>query len=160
VSLSDADVAALAREAVDRRSLDLDIRIVPADPVDPYRWGTPAWMVSAGGASSYITADMTAAAALAKLQAVFQRCAGSGNGRAPLPGRGQACQGVSRYLDVVGRGRAPWQDRRRAGNRLNGWHNENPNAVPGHPDDGDEALQALADIHLVRGLLDRAELVA
>jgi len=30
----------------------------------------------------------------------------------------------------------------------------------GHPDDGDEALQALADIHLVRGLLDRAELVA
>jgi len=67
VSLSDADVAALAREAVDRRSLDLDIRIVPADPVDPYRWGTPAWMVSAGGASSYITADMTAAAALAKL---------------------------------------------------------------------------------------------
>jgi hypothetical protein len=32
--------------------------------------------------------------------------------------------------------------------------------VPGHPDDGDEALQALADIHLVRGLLDRPELVA
>jgi len=31
----------------------------------------------------------------------------------------------------------------------------------GHPDDGDEALQALADIHLVRGLPDRAaELVA
>jgi hypothetical protein len=45
----------------------LDIRIVPADPVDPYRWGTPAWIVSAGGASSYITADMTAAAALTKL---------------------------------------------------------------------------------------------
>jgi hypothetical protein len=67
VSLSDADVAALAREAVDRRGLDLDIRIVPADPVDPYRWGTPAWRVSAGGASSYITADMTAVAALTKL---------------------------------------------------------------------------------------------
>jgi hypothetical protein len=67
---------------------------------------------------------------------------------------------VSSYLDVVGRGRAIWQDRRRAWNRLNGWHNENPNAVPGHPDDGDEALQALADIHLVRGLLDRPELVA
>jgi hypothetical protein len=67
VTLSDADVAALAREAVDRRSLDLDIRIVPADPVDPYRWGTPAWTVSAGGARSYITADMTVYAALTKL---------------------------------------------------------------------------------------------
>jgi hypothetical protein len=69
MTLSDADVAALAREAVDRRSLTLDIRIVPADPVDPYRWGTPAWTVLAGGASSYITADMTLADALAKLVA-------------------------------------------------------------------------------------------
>jgi hypothetical protein len=67
VTLSDADVAALARQAVDRRDPELDIRIVPADPVDPYRWGTAAWSVSAGGASSYITADMTADAALAKL---------------------------------------------------------------------------------------------
>jgi len=67
MTLSDADVAALAREAVDRRSLDLDIRIVPADPVDPYRWGAPAWTVSAGGVTSYITADMTVEAALAKL---------------------------------------------------------------------------------------------
>lgn len=67
VTLSDADVADLARQAVDRRSLYLDIRIVPADPVDPYRWGTSAWTVHAGGASSYITADMTADAALAKL---------------------------------------------------------------------------------------------
>jgi hypothetical protein len=32
--------------------------------------------------------------------------------------------------------------------------------VPVHPDDGDEALKALGDIHLVRGLLERAELVA
>ena len=69
VTLSDADVAALAREAVDQRSLDTDIRIVPADPVDPYRWGTPAWTVVAGEASSYITADMTPEAALAKLTA-------------------------------------------------------------------------------------------
>jgi len=67
MSLSDADVAELAREAVDRRSVDLEIRIDPADPVDPYRWGTPAWTVSAGGATSYITADMTADEALAKL---------------------------------------------------------------------------------------------
>jgi hypothetical protein len=69
VALSDADVAALAREAVDRRDARLDVRIVPADPVDPYRWGTPAWTVSAGGATSYITADMSADAALARLVA-------------------------------------------------------------------------------------------
>jgi hypothetical protein len=69
VTLSDPDVAALAREAVDRRSLDLDITIVPADPVDPYRWGTQAWTVSAGGATSYVTAGMTPQEALAKLVA-------------------------------------------------------------------------------------------
>jgi hypothetical protein len=32
--------------------------------------------------------------------------------------------------------------------------------VPNHPDDGDAALAALADVHLVRSLLERAELVA
>jgi hypothetical protein len=26
---------------------------------------------------------------------------------------------------------------------LNGWHNEDPNDVPGHPDDGEAALAAL-----------------
>jgi hypothetical protein len=67
MTLSDADVAELARQAVDRRDVNLDVRIDPADPVDPYRWGTPAWTVIAGGASSYITADMTRDAALAKL---------------------------------------------------------------------------------------------
>jgi hypothetical protein len=67
LTLSDADVAALAREAVDQRDLNMDIKIVPADPVDPYRWGTAAWTVSAGGATSYITADMSAQAALSKL---------------------------------------------------------------------------------------------
>jgi hypothetical protein len=59
----------------------------------------------------------------------------------------------------MGRGRAPWQDGRRAWSRLNGWH-QDPKAVPGHPDDGDAALKALSDVHLVRGLLERAELVA
>lgn len=67
MTLLDADVASLAREAVDRFNPGLDIRIIPADPVDPYRWGTPAWTVSAGTAKSYLTADMTAATALAKL---------------------------------------------------------------------------------------------
>jgi hypothetical protein len=49
---------------------------------------------------------------------------------------------------------------RRAWERLNGWHQDNAAAVPGHPDDGDRALDALADVGLVRRLLDQAELVA
>lgn len=67
MAISDADVAALAREAVDRRDPKLYIRIAPADPVDPYRWGTPAWTVTAGGATSYVTADMSVGDALARL---------------------------------------------------------------------------------------------
>jgi hypothetical protein len=67
MTLSDGDVAALARQAVERRDPDLDIRIDPADPVDPYRRGTPAWTVHVAGASSYLTADMTDDEALAKL---------------------------------------------------------------------------------------------
>ena len=67
VTLSDGDVAALARQVVDRRHPEVDIEIVPADPVDPYRWGTAAWTVSAGGATSYITANMSVDEALAKL---------------------------------------------------------------------------------------------
>jgi hypothetical protein len=67
VTLSDGDVAALARQAVDQRDPDLDIQIAPADPVDPYRRGVAAWTVSAGGATSYLTAGMSADEALAKL---------------------------------------------------------------------------------------------
>ena len=67
MTLSDGDVAALARQVVDRRDPALDIEIVPADPVDPYRWGTAAWTVTAGGATSYVTANMSADEALAKL---------------------------------------------------------------------------------------------
>jgi len=32
--------------------------------------------------------------------------------------------------------------------------------VPGHADDGDSALKALADVRVVRGLLDKAEMNA
>lgn len=67
MTLSDSDVADLAREAVDRRDVTLEVRIAPADPVDPYRWGTRAWTVTAGGASSYLTADMSRTEALGKL---------------------------------------------------------------------------------------------
>jgi hypothetical protein len=67
MSLNDGDIAALAREAVDRRDPDLEIRIEPADPVDPYRWETAAWTVHVGDSSSYIVASMTAQEALEKL---------------------------------------------------------------------------------------------
>src|SRR6185437_11543309 len=60
----------------------------------------------------------------------------------------------------MSKGRSPWQDGRRAWERLNGWHQEGPAARPGHPDDGDGALAALADVCRVRHLLDQAELVA
>lgn len=63
----------------------------------------------------------------------------------------------------MGKGGSPWHDGRRAWARLNGWHRDGP-SVPGgaksHPDDGDQALDALGDVGLVRRLLDRAELVA
>ncbi len=67
MSLTDSEVATLAREAVDRRDPDLDIRIEPADPVDPYRRETVAWLVHAGDATSYIVGTMTAQEALEKL---------------------------------------------------------------------------------------------
>jgi hypothetical protein len=60
----------------------------------------------------------------------------------------------------MGKRRNPWQDGRRAWERLNGWHQDGPAAAPGHPDDGDSALEALSDIGLARHLLDQAELVA
>jgi hypothetical protein len=60
----------------------------------------------------------------------------------------------------MGKSRGPWQDGRRAWERLNGWHQDGPRATPGHPDDGDGALDALADVGYVRHLLDQAELVA
>jgi hypothetical protein len=69
VPLSDGEVAALARQVVDAYDPDLDIRVLPADSVDPYRWDQAAWIVTAGRASSYLTADMTVAAALARLTA-------------------------------------------------------------------------------------------
>jgi hypothetical protein len=60
----------------------------------------------------------------------------------------------------MSKGRGPWHDGRRAWERLNGWHQDSPSATPGHPDNGAAAVEALADIGLVRHLLDQAELVA
>jgi hypothetical protein len=56
--------------------------------------------------------------------------------------------------------RGPWQAGRRAWERLRSWHQDSPLAKPAHPDDGAGALSALADIGLLRHLLDQAELVA
>jgi hypothetical protein len=56
--------------------------------------------------------------------------------------------------------RSRWQDGRRAWQRLNGWHQRDPRAIPGHGTTGEAALIALEDIHLVRTLLDTAELNA
>jgi hypothetical protein len=67
---------------------------------------------------------------------------------------------LSGYPDGVGRSANPWHGGRRAWERLDGWHQDKAAAVPGHPDDGDRALDALADVGLVRRLLDQAELVA
>lgn len=53
----------------------------------------------------------------------------------------------------------PWQDGRRAWDRLRSWLPDRP-ATPGHSDDADVALAALADVGLLRHLLDQAELVA
>jgi hypothetical protein len=56
--------------------------------------------------------------------------------------------------------RGPWQLGRRAWERLDGWHLDGRTPRAGHPDDGEGALAALADVGFVRHLLDQAELVA
>ena len=67
MTLHDGEVADLAREAVDQKDLQLEIRIDPAGQNDPYRLGTEAWTVTAGGRTSYITASMTRQQALEQL---------------------------------------------------------------------------------------------
>jgi hypothetical protein len=67
MTLSDGEVAELARAAADRVAPNVDVQIEPADPVDPYRWETAAWTVRVGAASSYIIGSMTAEEAFEKL---------------------------------------------------------------------------------------------
>ncbi|HET6877256.1 MAG TPA: hypothetical protein VFH38_06990 [Jatrophihabitans sp.] len=45
MSLSDGDVAVLARQAVDLLSAEAAIDIEPVAGDDPYRWGPSAWLV-------------------------------------------------------------------------------------------------------------------
>jgi hypothetical protein len=67
MTLSDGEVAELARAAADRVAPNVDVHIEPADPVDPYRWESAAWTVRVGAASSYIVGSMTADEAFDKL---------------------------------------------------------------------------------------------
>jgi hypothetical protein len=60
----------------------------------------------------------------------------------------------------MAKGWTPWRDGRRAWGRLEAWGPGEPVARSGHEADGEGALRALADIGLVRRLLDQAELVA
>lgn len=73
MSLHDGDVADLAREAVDQKDVQLEIRIDPVGQNDPYRFGTEAWTVTAGGRTSYISASMTRHEALERLIADLVR---------------------------------------------------------------------------------------
>lgn len=67
MSLHDAEVAALAREAVDLKDPRLAIEIEPFGQYDPYRMGVEAWTIYAGGCRSFVTASMTWQEALQKL---------------------------------------------------------------------------------------------
>jgi hypothetical protein len=71
--------------------------------------------------------------------------------------RRPVCQGI---LTHMSKDRSPWQLGRRAWERLDGWHLDGRTPRAGHPDDGEGALAALADVGFVRHLLDQAELVA
>jgi hypothetical protein len=46
VTLSDGDVAALARQAADLFEPELTVRVAPAANDDPYRWGAHGWTVT------------------------------------------------------------------------------------------------------------------
>ena len=67
MSISDGDVAGLARAVVDKFDPHLEVWIEPADPVDPYRWPNTAWLVHAGEAASYIVSSMSEEEAREKL---------------------------------------------------------------------------------------------
>lgn len=57
-------------------------------------------------------------------------------------------------------GRSVWQEGRRAWVRLNGWHQSDPTATAGHRTGKGDAMAALQDLRLVRGLIDQAEVNA
>jgi PASTA domain len=60
----------------------------------------------------------------------------------------------------MSKGRSPWQDGRRAWERLAGWLRRTRSPDAPESDDGKGALAALADVGLLRRLLDQAEMAA
>jgi hypothetical protein len=67
VTLTDGDVAVLARQAVDLFDPEIAINIDPADPVDPYRFGTNSWRVVAGWVSVHVSSADRAADVVAQI---------------------------------------------------------------------------------------------
>jgi hypothetical protein len=67
VTLTDGDVAALARQAVDLLDPDIEIRIDPKDPVDPYRFGAQSWLIHTFGVDVYASAADSYAETLARI---------------------------------------------------------------------------------------------
>jgi hypothetical protein len=57
-------------------------------------------------------------------------------------------------------GRGPWQESHRAWERLAGWWRSRASQPPEPLDEGEQALNALADIGLVRRMLDQTEFEA
>lgn len=60
----------------------------------------------------------------------------------------------------MGEGGDSWRAGRRAWERLTEWYRDILSTAPTHRDDGEHAVRALADIGLLRRLLDQAELEA
>jgi hypothetical protein len=106
MTLTAGDVAALARQAVDLFDPDLEIRIDPEDPVDPYRFGAHSWLIRTAAVDVYVTAADSYAETLARIIDQLSEH-GSENelfwGRAfpPCPGHPHPAQVVVEEPDVV-----------------------------------------------------------
>ena len=91
MSLTDGDVALLARQAVDLLDPESAVHIDPADPVDPYRLGSQSWLVRTPVAGVYVSAADSAAEVLARL---IDQMSEYGSESAPFWGRAfPACPG-------------------------------------------------------------------
>jgi hypothetical protein len=67
VTLTDGDVAALARQAVDLLDPRISIRIDPDAADDPYRWGRRSWLVETAVFQVYVSEADEASEALARM---------------------------------------------------------------------------------------------
>jgi hypothetical protein len=106
VSLSDGDVAVLARQAVDLVSTDIEIEIAPDAVDDPYRRGPASWVVwpRIGGRRSfgvYVESNSTPVQALGRLIDALSKASETERfcGR-PFPG----CPGHDHAATVGGQG--------------------------------------------------------